>query len=252
MGWKPAAALAVIAGLAGCASAPAIVDTANVASSPWVSSPGASWEHREFPGKKPTQFHYERKDGRDTVAANSDASASMLRRQTRVEPQDLGRVRFSWLVPALIPDADMARRDAEDAPVRIVLAFDGDRSRLSPRDAMLSELARTLTGEEMPYATLMYVWCNQREPGTVIKNPRTDRIRKLVVESGSARLNQWLDYERDVRADYERVFGEKPGALIGVAIMTDSDNTQSHARAWYGPVSLVGAPPVSVLSAAGR
>ena len=165
----------------------------------------------------------------------------MLRRQTRVDPKDLGRVRFSWLVPELIPEADMARRDAEDAPVRIVLAFDGDRSRLSPRDAMLSELARTLTGEEMPYATLMYVWCNHRPPGTVIQNPRTDRIRKLVVESGVQALGQWRDYERDVRADFERVFGEPPGRLIGVAIMTDTDNTRSRARAWYGPVSLVSA-----------
>lgn len=241
MGWKPAAALAVIAGLVGCASAPEGADkAADVASSPWVATPGAQWEHREFPGKRPTQFQFERKDGRDAVAASADASASMLRRQTRIEPQDLGRVRFSWLVPGLIPEADMARRDAEDAPVRIVLAFDGDRSRLSPRDAMLSELARTLTGEEMPYATLMYVWCNHRQPGSVIQNPRTDRIRKLVVESGTTRLNQWLEYERDVRADYERAFGEKPGALIGVAIMTDSDNTQSRARAWYGPVRLVG------------
>ncbi len=242
MVWKPAAALAVIVGMAGCASAPENVDkAADVASSPWVATPGARWEHREFPGKQPTQFEFERKDGRDAVAARAEASASMLRRQTRVDPKDLGRVRFSWLVPELIPEADMARRDAEDAPVRIVLAFDGDRSRLSPRDAMLSELARTLTGEEMPYATLMYVWCNHRPPGTVIQNPRTDRIRKLVVESGSDRLNQWLEYERDVRADYERAFGEQPGALIGVAIMTDADNTQSRARAWYGPVRLVGA-----------
>jgi hypothetical protein len=91
----------------------------------------------------------------------------------------------------------------------------------------------------MPYATLMYVWCNRREPGTVIRNPRTERIRKLVVESGPRRLNRWLEYERDIRADYERAFGEKPGALVGIAIMTDSDNTRSRAQAWYGPVRFV-------------
>jgi hypothetical protein len=129
--------------------------------------------------------------------------------------------------------------------VRIVLAFEGDRSRFSARRA-LSELARALTGEEMPYATLMYVWCNKREPGTVIRSPRTDRIRKLVVESGRHRLNQWLDYERDIRADYERAFGEAPGALVGIAIMTDSDNTRS--RAWYGPVRRAGA----IRAASGR
>ena len=122
------------------------------------------------------------------------------------------------------------------APVRLVLAFDGDRSRFSARDAALSELALVLTGEPLPYATLMYVWCNKRAPGTVIPSPRTDRIRKLVLESGPARLDQWLDYERDIRADYERVFGEQPGALVGIALMTDSDNTHSRATAWYGPI----------------
>jgi hypothetical protein len=63
-------------------------------------------------------------------------------------------------------------------------------------------------------------------------------VRKLVVESGTGRLDRWLEYERDIRADYLRVFGEEPGALIGIAIMTDSDNTQSRTRAWYGPVRL--------------
>ena len=132
----------------------------------------------------------------------------------------------------------MAVRESDDSPVRIVLAFEGDRSRFSAKNAMLSELSRTLTGEEMPYATLMYVWCNKREPGSVILNPRTDRIRKLVVQSGPLHLNQWLDYKRNIREDFERAFGEAPGALVGIGIMTDSDNTASTTNAWYGPVRL--------------
>jgi hypothetical protein len=206
-------------------------------SSPTVARPGA-WVHHTLPGKSPTRFEYVRKDGRDALAVLARSSASMLRSPVRIEPEELGRVRFSWKVPALIEQADMAVRDKEDAAVRVILAFEGDRSRLSSRDAALSEAARLLTGEPMPYATLMYVWCNRRPAGTVIVNPRTDRIRKLVVESGGGRLGRWLDYERDIRADYERVFGEKPGALVGIAIMTDTDNTRSSAEAWYGPVRL--------------
>jgi len=163
----------------------------------------------------------------------------------RIEPEQLDSVRFSWKVPELIAGADMALREADDSPVRIVLAFEGDRSRLSPKNAMLSELSRALTGEEMPYATLMYVWCNKREPGSVIINPRTDRIRKLVVQTGPEKLNQWLDYKRNIREDYERAFGEAPGPLVGIGIMTDSDNMRSTARAWYGPVRLTAAAALS-------
>ena len=106
------------------------------------------------------------------------------------------------------------------------------------KNAMLSELSHAVTGEPMPYAILMYVWCNHWPVNAVIENPRTDRIRKIVVESGSERLNQWLMYERNIRLDYENAFGEPPGALIGVGLMTDSDNTQSQVQAWYGAIQL--------------
>lgn len=230
--------------LAGCSSLPG---GTGVAGSPWalqsgVTGPGAaSWTHKTLPGKAQTHFRYERHEGRDAMAVHADASASLLRQPVRIAPQALGRLRFSWKVPALIAGADLGVRDKADAPVRVILAFDGDRSRFSPRDAAMSELVRALTGEEMPYATLMYVWSNAHPPETVVRNPRTDRIRKVVVESGAGRLLQWVDHERDIRADYLRAFGEPPGALVGIAIMTDTDNTASQARAWYGPLLLL--PP---------
>jgi len=229
--------------LVGCAGLPPPSDNAGRASTPWdtasVRPAGvAQWLHRTFPGKASNQFAYLKLDGRNAIGVTSSASASMMRKVVSVEPAQLEAVRFSWKVPALIEGADLALRDKSDSPVRLVLAFDGDRSKLSARDHMLSELARALAGEDMPYATLMYVWCNTREPGSVLMNSRTDRIRKLVLESGPKRLNRWLDYERDIRADYLKVFGEEPGRLIGVGIMTDTDNTKSTAEAWYGPVVL--------------
>lgn len=251
------ALLALSALLAGCAGLSERAESGSGPSvrrmTPWdqapVSSPAldagtpSSWQHHTFPGKTPNQFAYLQLDGRSAMGVKSRGAASMLRKTVSIEPEQLASLRFSWKVPALIPGADMGLRDKDDSPVRLVLAFEGDRSRLSPRDHMLSELARALTGEEMPYATLMYVWCNQREPGSVLLNSRTDRIRKLVLESGPTRLNRWLDYERDVRADFIRAFGEPPGRLIAVGIMTDTDNTRSSAQAWYGPVMLTRADP---------
>ena len=212
--------------------------------SPWARlSQGAEralpWEPQHLPGKAPSRYRYAYTDARHALLAQADSSASLLRQKRQVPASQLGQVRFSWKVPALIANADMALRDADDSPVRLLLVFDGDRSLFSIKDAMLSELAQTLTGEPMPYATLMYVWCNKRAPGSVIINPRTDRIRKLVLESGPAHLNQWRDYERHIAADFEAAFGEPPGALLGSGIMTDTDNTRSSAQAWYGPVTLV-------------
>jgi hypothetical protein len=85
----------------------------------------------------------------------------------------------------------------------------------------------------------MYAWDNRAAPGTVIVGPRTDRVRKIVVETGPARLGQWLQYERDLAADYRLAYGEEPGPLIGVALMTDADNTGSRAAGQYGEVRLI-------------
>ena len=214
-----------------------------VTTNPWSSRPPlpattAQWQHQVFPGKQATRYAYARENDRDAIQSVAQSSASALRHKVFVPVEQLGHLRFSWKVPALIADADMAHRDADDSPVRVVLVFEGDRSKFSMKNAMLSELAQAMTGEPMPYATLMYVWCNTRAPGSVIINPRTDRIRKLVLESGEGRLNQWLDYQRDIAADFEAAFGEPPGALLGIGIMTDTDNTRSQAQAWYGPITL--------------
>ena len=103
---------------------------------------------------------------------------------------------------------------------------------------MMFDLMQSLSGEPPPFATLMYVSDTQAEVGfgRVQQAQRPNSQDRL--ESGPAHLGQWRSYERDVRADYRRAFGEDPGALIGLAVMTDSDNTQSRAEAWYGEIRL--------------
>jgi len=225
--------------LMGCSSIkneqPVSVQSSNLF---WHPEAQSGWEQVKLPGKRDTHYSLVTLNGQNTLRANAQSSASMLRKKIHIEPDALNSLFFSWQVSELIATADMAKRDQDDSPVRIVLAFDGDRKKFSMKNAMISELSHAVTGEPMPYATLMYVWCNQRLVNTVIENPRTDRIRKIVVESGSERLNQWLIYERNIRIDYENAFGEAPGALIGIGLMTDSDNTQSQVQAWYGAIQL--------------
>lgn len=198
-----------------------------------------NWHDVHLPGKSRTRYTHLSEAGRHVVYAESENSASMLRRAVRVEPADLGSVSFSWQVKQLIESADLTDRDADDSPVRLILAFDGDHGRLSLRNRLMFELAHALTGETPPFATLMYVWDNKAPVESVIHSGRTDRIRKIVIESGPHHVDRWREYERNIAADFQRAFGENPGALIAVGLMTDSDNTRSAARAWYGEVRLI-------------
>jgi Protein of unknown function (DUF3047) len=228
-----AVALCVAAlSLTGCATPPA-ADSAST----------DQWHPVHLPGKEHTQYTVAHKDGRLSTAAVSEKSASMWRRRLHMPAEALGEVQFSWWVQDLIASASVAEASRADAPARVMFAFEGDIGRLPARTRALFELAEALTGERPPYATLVYVWDAKAPVGTVIVNPRTDRIRKIVVDSGPGQLRRWRDHQRDLNADFRLAFGEAPGPLKAVALMTDSDNTSSSAKAWYGPVNFVADTP---------
>lgn len=203
-----------------------------------VPSPGPGWHPHGLPGKASTAYRWTTKDGLGAWHAVAHRSASLMRRLLPADQATPSRVQFSWWVDELIATADIRQPESDDASVRVIFAFDGDRSKLSMRNRMLSEMAQALTGEPMPYATLVYAWDGRAPLDEVVVSQRSDRIRTLVVESGQGHLKQWRHYQRDLTADFRRAFGEEPGRLVGMAVMTDADNTGSQAEAWYGDIHL--------------
>ena len=215
--------------------------TSELKPAPSEQTSASGWESTPLPTKRPTRYTPQVIDGRPVIQADADNAVSLYRRRVHVAPSELGRLSFSWMVPELMTTADLSRAETEDAPVRVVLAFEGDRSKLSFKDRVLFDLMEAVLGEEPPYATLMYVWDSRAPLESVIIARRTDRIRKIVVDSGPTQKAIWRLHERDIASDYKRAFGEDPGPLTSIALMTDSDNTRSTTRAYYGEVRLVGA-----------
>ncbi len=238
-----AALLCVLIGA--CAHRPNVpIAAAALAAAGEAAAPGfvclADWQPMALPGKRATRYAYWPigPGGGPALRAEADASASLLNHRVERAPQALGRLRFDWQVQRPGAPSDVRYRDLEDAPARIVLAFAGDHAGLSARNQLIFDLAELVSGERPPYATLMYVWNGAGPVDSVVVNPRTDRVRKIVVDAGSERLRQWRSHERDIAADFRRAFGEEPGGLIGVGLMTDADNTGGAALSWYGPVCL--------------
>ncbi len=201
------------------------------------TGPWAAW--RFHPTKPPTSFRSVSVDGTRVIEAFADHSVSGLRQAVDIDPQARPIIEWRWRIDAPLVGADVSDRHADDAPVRVVLAFDGDTSTLPIKDQLFFERAKLLTGQDMPYATLMYVWCNKNAAESVVPNPHTSRVRKIVVQSGERGAKQWLSYRRDIVADFERAYGHKPGRLVAVGVMSDSDNTRQVSRAWYGDIRLL-------------
>lgn len=186
--------------------------------------------------KKPTQYQLVEENGKVILHARAASASSGLMQRLDVNPDLQPWLSWKWRIGGLIPGADNFAREAEDSPARIILGFDGDKSTLPFADQVLFDTAKLLTGHDFPYATLMYVWENKAPVGTVISSTRSGRIKMIVAASGADGIGQWREFRRNIVEDFERAFGEKPGKLIGVGVMTDTDNTGEVVEAWYDDI----------------
>jgi hypothetical protein len=197
------------------------------------------WEpFRIAAGKKPTQYELVDDGGAVVLHAKADAAASALRHETKFDLRAAPGVEWRWKISKPIDEQDNAIAAKEDSPVRVILEFDGDRAKLSFRDRTSLGLADRLTGREVPYATMMYVWAPKVPVGTVIVNPNTGRVKMVVATTGAA-VGSWHSVRRNALEDFRKAFGEEPGRLLAVGILTDTDNTGDSVEGWYGDVRFV-------------
>ncbi|MGZ5132379.1 MAG: DUF3047 domain-containing protein [Caldimonas sp.] len=188
-----------------------------------------------------TLYEVAERDGVRVLHSVSDGGTSGLRCDVDIDPNDTPWLHWTWRVDSLDLRATVASDELDDSPTRLIVAFDGDNSLLTPRDRLFHEMVETVTGYTSPFATLMYVWDGRAPTESIFQYPRTTRIRYLVVESGAANTGRWLRYSRNLVDDYRRVFGGEPGRIRAVAVLTDSDDLKSHSEAWYGDIALSGA-----------
>ena len=176
--------------------------------------------------------------GQVVLRAVAERSASGMMQRLDVDPANRPIVAWRWRVVDLITAADNQDRYSEDAPARLMLFFDGDKAMLPAGEQMLMETAHLLTGQELPYATLMYVWENRFAQETLLRSSFTRQVKMIVVGTGRDRIGTWRTFQRNYVDDYRRAFGVEPGRLIGVGIMTDTDTVE----AFYGDIVLKRAP----------
>jgi len=171
--------------------------------------------------------------GKIVVKANARATASGLIQYLDVDPQATPILTWRWKALDLAPTED----SPDDSPVRVVVSFDGDLEQLPFGDRIFYNNFRLFTGQQLPYAALMYIWGSRTPKDEITRNPYTSRIKILVVENGRAKLKTWQEISRNVREDFKRAFGEEPGKIISVGILTESEDSKHEMEAYYGDIT---------------
>ncbi|MBC7623246.1 MAG: DUF3047 domain-containing protein [Aeromicrobium sp.] len=194
------------------------------------------WVFSKF--NRRTDYRVIETDGGRVLRAQAEKSASGLLQEVNIDPRVSPHIRWRWNVPQLLPNADLNRKGSDDSPVRVIVSFEGDLQKLDVEDRAMASMAKLVSGRDMPYATLMYVWDNKMPVGTFLESPHSTRAKLIVVASGASQLGKWTPYSRNLVADFKKAFGESPGKIITVGVMTDTNATEADAIAYYGDIAI--------------
>jgi hypothetical protein len=176
------------------------------------------------------------KDDATVIKAMADGSASGLMKNITVDPHEYPILQWRWKVANIIEGADVAEKDHNDSPARVYVAFAYDINKVGFMERLKYRAAKHIYSESLPLRAISYTWGNRTPKDSIVPMPYTRWFSQIVLENAGSPVNRWITEERDVYEDYRKAFGEEPGEVTGVAIMTNTDNMGGQATAWYGDI----------------
>jgi hypothetical protein len=180
-----------------------------------------------------TRYSAERIDGRDAMRIDARASYGNLVHAlpNLSAPRYL---RWSWRLQQANAQADLRRKAGDDSPAKVCLSFDVPLQQVPFVERQLLRVARAQSNQDLPAATLCWVWDAREAVGTLLPNPYTRRVRYIVLRGAGDATGAWFDEQRNVAADFQRAFGDEINelpALTAVIVAGDADNTGASSTA---------------------
>jgi len=214
---------------------------------------GADWRFVGFPKSHaelaPTRFEAGEVDGVQAIQVITDASYGTLVHDGLA--QRPGRLQWRWRLDQPLVGGrrgpDLLSKEGDDAALKLCVMFDHTLDRVPFLERTTLRLARAISGESLPAATLCYVWDSAGPALREGSNPYTRRVRFIVLQGRDAPLSRWLTETRDVAADFARLFADELPQGVStpshqlplvhtVLIGADSDNTGSRSSGWVSGV----------------
>lgn len=197
------------------------------------------WTPLTFSKIKNHTLYFLGKEGENSfVKAESRAAASGIYKKLDLDPRQYPVLLWRWRIDHVLQNKNERTKGGDDYAARLYVTFRHDPARVSAFTKATLFLLKVIYGEEPPGTSLIYVWAAHLPKDETIESPYTDQARIIAVESGSEKAGQWVTEERSLYRDYKRVFGEEPPRIAGVALMTDTDNTEESATAYYDDIVL--------------
>lgn len=180
----------------------------------------AAWDVRDFAGR--TDYRSVDIDGRKALEARCDSAGSTLYLDREIDLRETPVMEWSWRVDeTFAADIDETVKAGDDFAARVYVVMDG---------GLLRWRTRAIT----------YVWASAMEQASDWPNPYASQAWMVALRSGPAEQpGSWKNERRNVREDFRRYHGRDLDKIDGVAVMTDCNDLETTARAWYGEIRFI-------------
>jgi hypothetical protein len=179
------------------------------------------WPTRSFADE--TEYRLVERDGREVLEARSRGKASAKYLEREINLRETPYLQWCWQVSGVHEGLDETRKSGDDYPARVYVVR---KTGLLPWQV----------------ESVNYVWASSQPAGADWPNAFTSRAQLLALQSGEARVGEWVAEVRDVRDDYQRLFGSRPDSIDGLALMSDGDNAGVDATAWFTHLAFSASP----------
>lgn len=213
-----------------------------------------AWRYVGFPKQKaaipPTVIEAGQVDGQPAVKVVTASSYGTLVHDLKDALP--GRLQWRWRLDQSLTGGtaapDLTTKAGDDAALKVCVMFEHPLEHVPFVERTVLRIARSVSGEALPAATICYVWDSGHAAGLQGANPYTRRVRYISLRGSEAPTGQWLAESRDLARDFATLFADELPAgsavppLRTVLIGADSDNTASRSSGWVadlrtGPAS---------------
>jgi hypothetical protein len=167
------------------------------------------WKYRD---RKATSIYGIAKDNdanKYFAKARSFKSGIQILKKHTIDTRDLPYLSWDWRLIKFPGEEKESDKLSSDNGASVYVIFSGFLSRTA----------------------LKYTWSSYSQKGTYI-DKRT-QLKIFVLRDKTDPKNKWLPETRNIREDYIKAFGKEPPKAVAIAIMSDSDDTESYAEADY-------------------
>ena len=174
------------------------------------------WQQKSF--KDHTQYQIVKLDNKTVLQAKSISSASSMYKEVHIDLQKTPYLNWSWRIDQRLSISDEQSKQGDDFTARIYLVIKGKWGFWQSK-------------------AINYVWANHSPINKVWANPFAgDSVMMIAVRSDTDQTKHWYTEKRDVLADLKKHFGKDIRFIDGLAIMTDTDNSEGNALSYYADI----------------